>query len=100
MKMDYDEVYDAVKNACEDSLKKDASEEDNSEAPKSIFPIKPFSALDIDDNPVEVLGVACMGDWFEFIVMRRHPDEGNAIGVGLEHRVWNEGAVPALKATE
>lgn len=86
--MDYDEVYDAVKNACDDALKQEASDEE-SEIPKGAFPIKPFKAVDFYESPVDVVGVALVGAGFEFIVMKRDPADGDAIYLNLENQVWD-----------
>lgn len=84
--MDYDEVYDAVKNACDDALKQEA---DDAEVPKNAFPIKPFKAVDFYESPVDVVGVALVGAGFEFIVMKRDPADGDAIYLNLENQVWD-----------
>ncbi|MDH2091113.1 hypothetical protein N5K21_20485 [Rhizobium pusense] len=84
--MDYDEVYDAVKNACDDALKQEA---DDTEVPKGAFPITPFKAVDIYESPVDVIGVALVAGGFEFIVMKRDPADGDAIYLNLENQVWD-----------
>lgn len=64
--MEYEEVYDAVKSACDDALNKEEGEIKN----PHMMPLEAFDAFDELDDPIRVVGIINSGDGLDFVVIK------------------------------